>query len=129
MPERDFNELSRLSLSFRYAFEGWSYVFRTQRNAWIHALATIAVVILAFWLHVSRLEWAILILTISFVWTAEFANTALEAVVDLVSPENHPQAKIAKDVAAGAVLVTACAAVIVGLLILGPPLLDRILNF
>lgn len=125
MPDQDQNELTKRVLSFRYAFEGWSYVIRSQNNAWIHAAMTIGVIIFAFWLDVSRIEWSILILTIAFVWTAEFANTALEAVVDLVSPEDHHLAKIAKDVAAGAVLVSAVAAVIIGLLILGPPLWER----
>jgi len=128
MPDRKQNELTRRALSFRYAFAGWVYVLRSQPNAWIHAVATIAVVILVFWLGLSRIEWAILTLTIAFVWTAEFLNSALEAVIDLISPEYHPLAKIAKDVAAGAVLVSACAAVIVGLLILGPPLWERVIN-
>lgn len=126
MPEAEQNEFNRRVLSFRYAFEGWLYVLRTQRNAWIHAAATIAVVILAFWLDVSLIEWAILILAITIVWMAEFANTALEALVDLVSPEMHPLAKSAKDAAAGAVLVSACGAAAAGLLILGPPLWERL---
>lgn len=126
MPHQDQNELKKRVRSFRYAFDGWSYVLRTQRNAWIHAAAAVAVVFLAFWLEVSRLEWSILILAITIVWTAEFANTALEAVVDLVSPQEQPLARVAKDVAAGAVLVSACGAAVVGLLILGPPLWDRL---
>jgi diacylglycerol kinase len=81
---------------------------------------------LAFWLGISRLEWSVLILTTLLVWMAEFANTALEAVVDLVSPDYHPLAKAAKDVAAAAVLVGALGAVVVGLLILGPPLWARL---
>ena len=108
--------------SFQYAFRGWWYVLRTQRNAWIHAVATVLVVILAYWVAVTRVEWAILILAIALVWAAEFTNTALEAIVDLASPEFHPIARIAKDVAAGAVLVCAVGAASVGVLILGPPL-------
>ena len=108
--------------SFRYAFEGWWYVLRTQQNAWIHAVVSIVVFTLAIWLRVSRIDWAILILTIMLVWMAEFANTALEAVVDMTMPDPHPLAKVAKDVAAAAVLVGACGAVLIGLLILGPPL-------
>ena len=128
MSDQEQNELTKRIISFRYAFEGWAYVLRTQHNAWIHGAATIAVVILAFWLGMSRVEWSILILTIAIVWLAEFTNTALEAVIDLVSPDYHPLAKTAKDVAAGAVLVSACAAVIVGLIILGPPLWQRIIG-
>jgi diacylglycerol kinase (ATP) len=118
--------LQRRAMSFRYAFEGWWYVLRTQPNAWIHAAATLAVVALAFWLKLSRTDWAILVITITIVWTTEFSNTAIEALVDLVSPSAHPLAKTAKDVAAGSVLLTAAAAVIVGLIILGPPLWGRI---
>ncbi len=111
--------------SFRFAFTGWWFVLRTQRNAWIHALISIMVIILALWLGLSRRDWAIIILTITLVWTAEFINTALEAVVDLASPEDHLLAKIGKDVGAAAVLIAAGAAVLIGLLILGPPILSR----
>jgi diacylglycerol kinase len=81
-----------------------------------------AVLLLGLWLHITRQEWAILILTIMAVWMAEFMNTALEAVVDMVMPDLHPLAKVAKDIAAAAVLVGAIGAVLIGLLILGPPL-------
>lgn len=123
--ERRF-ALRRRLLSFVYAFEGWWHVLRTQPNAWIHAAVSTVVFALAFWLHLSRVEWAILLLTIMLVWMAEFANTALEAVVDMTMPEYHPLAKTAKDVAAAAVLVGALGAVIVGLLIMGPPLWQRL---
>ncbi len=112
--------------SFTYAFEGWWHVLRTQPNAWIHAAVTVVVFGLAFWLRLSRIEWAILLLTTMAVWMAECINTALEAVVDMARPEYHPLAKTAKDVAAAAVLVGALGAVIVGLLILGPPLWQRL---
>ena len=72
------------------------------------------------------MEWAILVITIAMVFTAEFINTSIEAVVDLASPTHHPLAKVGKDVGAGAVLVAALAAIVVGLLILGPPLWVRI---
>ena len=116
---------SRL-LSFRYAFHGWWYVIRNERNAWIHTAATVAAALVSWWLGISRQEWAIIILTVSIVWTAEFLNTALEAVVDLASPQQHPLAKIGKDVGAAAVLIAAGAAALVGLLILGPPLWQKI---
>jgi diacylglycerol kinase (ATP) len=118
--------LSRTVLSFRWAFEGWAYVLRTQRNAWFHALASLAVIGLALWLRLPGRDWAILILTMGFVWAAEFANTALEAVVDLIQPEQHPTAKVAKDVSAAMVLLAAISSVIVGLLLLGLPLWERI---
>ena len=101
---------------------------RAQRNTWIHAAISVVVFGLAFWLGIPRLEWAILILTTMAVWMAEFANTALEAVVDLVSPDYHPLAKAAKDVAAAAVLAGALGAAIIGLLILGPPLWLRLVG-
>jgi diacylglycerol kinase len=120
------HELYNRAKSFRYAFEGWWYVLRTQHNAWIHALISVAVLGMGLWLGVPRSEWAILILAMMAVWMAEFMNTALEAVVDLAAPEYHPLAKVAKDVAAAAVLVGALGAVLVGLLILGPPLWQKI---
>jgi diacylglycerol kinase len=112
--------------AFRYAFSGWWHVLRTQRNAWIHAFASLLVIGLASWLGLNRQDFAILLLAIGLVWLAEFINTALEAVVDLASPEAHPLARVGKDVGAAAVLIAAITSALVGLLILGPPLLDRI---
>jgi len=112
--------------SFKYAASGWLFVIRTQRNAWIHAIASIAVMILAAWLRLDARDWAVLILTIGTVWTAEFINTALEAVVDLSTPGHHPLARVGKDVGAAAVLISSCSAVVIGLLVLGPPLWVRI---
>jgi diacylglycerol kinase len=116
---------SRLA-SFRHAIAGWWYVIRTQRNAWLHASATLAVLALAAWLTLKPLEWALLIVAIAIVWMAEFLNTALEAVVDLASPETHPLARVGKDVGAAAVLIAALAAAAVGLLVLAPPLWARV---
>ena len=112
--------------SFKYAASGWLFVIRTQRNAWIHAIASIFVVFLAAWLRLDARDWAVLILTIGTVWTAEFINTALEAVVDLSTPGHHPLARVGKDVGAAAVLISSCSAVVIGLLDLGPPLWVRI---
>ena len=120
------SEVYSRAKSFQYAFEGWWYVLRTQHNAWIHAVVTVAVFSLAWWLRLPARDWAVLILTAMVVWIAEFMNTALEAVVDLTSQEEHPLAKVAKDVAAAAVLVGALGAVIIGLLIMGPALLQRL---
>ena len=108
--------------SFGHAFHGWAYVLRTQHNAWIHSFFSIVVVIVALWLQISRLEWALLVIVVAMVWSAEFLNTSIEAVVDLASPDLHPLAKVGKDVGAAAVLIAAGAAVIVGILIFGPPL-------
>lgn len=108
--------------SFRCAFAGWWYVIRTQRNAWIHAVVSFAVMAMAVWLGLKPLEWAVLILTIALVWTAEFINTAVEAVVDLASPQQHPLARMGKDVGAAAVLIAALSSILIGLLVLGPAL-------
>lgn len=108
--------------SFKHAFAGWWYVIRTQQNARIHAIATASVIILALVLRLPLHDWAILFLTFALVWTAEIINTALEAVVDLASPDIHPLAKVGKDVGAAAVLIAALTAVVIGVLILGPPL-------
>ena len=112
---------SRLK-SFQYAFDGFRYVLRTQHNIWLHTAISVAVLLVGLWLRLARYDWVIIIITMALVWSAEFFNTAIEAVVDLVTEEQHPLAKISKDVAAAAVLITALAAVLVGLLILGPPL-------
>lgn len=112
-----------LLVSFRYAFAGIGYVIRTQRNFRLHLLVSACVIGMGVWLHISLDQWAILAVMMALVLHAELVNTALEAVVDKASPEIHPLAKIAKDCAAGAVLITALLAVLVGLLILGPPLL------
>jgi len=101
-------------------------VIRTQRNAWIHAIVTTIVVVMAAWLRLPLRDWAVLLVTITLVWTAEFINTALEAVVDLASPQHHPLAKMGKDVGAAAVLIAALTSIFVGMLILGPPLWEKI---
>jgi len=112
--------------SFRHAFEGWGFALRTQPNTWIHAAFSLAVIALCTWLQLPPRDWAVLLLTITLVWTAELINTAIEAVLDLAKPDHHPLAKAGKDTAAAAVLVTAVGAILVGLLILGPPLWDKI---
>ena len=117
-----------LWMSFGHAAAGVAYVLRTQRNARIHAGLAAVVVALGLFLRLPRLEWAILVVTIGMVFVAEFVNTVVEAVVDLVSPQIHPLARVAKDTASGAVLVLAVIAVVVGLLILGPPLYSAVFS-
>ena len=112
--------------SFGYAFEGVAYILRTQRNARIEIAIGIAAVVLAAWLGISAVEWAVLVITIALVMALEWMNTSLELAVSLASPERHPSAKAAKDVAAACVLLGALTSVIVGLLVLGPPLLSRL---
>jgi len=117
--------LSRIT-SFGHAFRGWGHVLKTQHNAWIHSVIAVAVIVLGLWLKLPARDWAVLVLTIAMVFTAEFINTSIEAVVDLASPSYHPLGKVGKDVGAAAVLVAALSAILVGLLILGPPLWERL---
>lgn len=112
--------------SFACAFSGLRDVVRGGRNAKIHIVIALVVIATGLWLKISRTDWAILLLTIGAVFAAEAANTALESVVDLVSPDHHELARRAKDCAAAAVLMLAIMAVAVGLLILGPPLATAI---
>jgi diacylglycerol kinase len=112
--------------SFRFAFSGLWYALRTQRNTRIHLTVAVAVIVLGAWLGLSFTQWAVLALTIGFVLVGEMLNTVAETLVDLVSPGYHPLAKIVKDVTAGAVLLTAVVSVIVGLLVLGPSLWERV---
>lgn len=115
------NRLASLS----YALAGWLYMLRRQKNTRLQTFASIAIIAFALWLQIDLVRWAILILTITMVWMAEFMNAAVEAVINMVSPDYHPMAKVGKDVAAAAVLLGVVASVIVGLLILGPALLAK----
>jgi diacylglycerol kinase (ATP) len=109
--------------AFGYAFSGWWFVIRTQRNAWIHMLVSVLVIIMSFILRISASDWALILLAIAMVWIAEFLNTALEAVVDLATNhQQHELARVGKDVGAAAVLIAATSSALIGLLILGPPL-------
>ena len=111
--------------SFGYAFAGVAYILRTQRNARIELGIGLAAVLLASWLGISSVEWAVLMVTIAFVVGLEWINTSLELAVSLASPERHPSAKAAKDVAAACVLLGAVVSVLVGLLLFAPRLLAR----
>lgn len=85
--------------------------------------ATLAVVAAGWWIGIDAMQWSILILAIALVWITEFVNAAIEATVNIAAPAFHPMAKIAKDVAAGAVLIASAFAFLIGILILGPPVL------
>ena len=114
--------------AFKYAFAGWWYVIRTQRNAWIHATVSILVLSVSIWLQLNITEWLFIIIAIAFVWTAEFINTALEAVVDLATKEHHPLARVGKDVGAAAVLIASITSIIIGALVLGPKLWEKLFS-
>jgi diacylglycerol kinase (ATP) len=103
--------------SFRYAFEGILYAVRTQRNFRIHLVAAAIILICGAILRIARTEFLLLLITISMVIICELLNTAIERAVDTATLEYHPIAKIAKDVAAGAVLISAINSILVGILI------------
>ncbi len=107
-----------------FAFEGLRYAFRSQRSLRIESIIAGFFVVIGFALDISRLEWAIVIISIFFVIGLELVNTAIEAVVDLVSPEYHPLAKVAKDIASAAVLTSAVGGLIAGLVIFGAYILN-----
>jgi len=108
--------------SFGFAFRGIGHVLASQPNAWIHAVATLAVAGLALALRVGAGGWAALLLAMALVWTAEAMNTALERLADAVSEERREGIRRAKDAAAGAVLLASIGAALAGLAVLGPPL-------
>lgn len=110
-------KIKKLLESFNYAIDGVIYAVRTQRNMRIHLLATLVVLLACFFFDISKSEFLILAITITLVVTAELINTAIEAAVDMSTNYYHPLAKIAKNTAAGAVLVTAINALIVGYII------------
>jgi len=109
--------------SIRVALEGIKHVLITQQNARIHTAITLAVILFAFLFRINRVELVSLLLVIGLVWTAEIFNTAMEVMVDMVSPEHSQGAKIIKDISAGAVLISAIISVLVGILVFGPKLL------
>lgn len=112
--------------SIKCAANGIRITLLSQHNAWIHAVATIVVVTVSLYLRISRTEWCLIMLAIVSVWMAEALNTAFEFLTDVASPEFHPLAEKAKDVAAGAVLITAMGSVLIGVVVLGPYLLAKI---
>jgi diacylglycerol kinase (ATP) len=128
--DRSWQVAANLFVSFKYAWAGLAYAFYTQRNFRVHLLVGTMAIALSFILQLSRVEVAIIGLTIGAVLTMELLNTALESVVDLtVEQTYHELAKIAKDCAAGAVLISALAAVLVAGSLLFPPLIARLLEW
>jgi diacylglycerol kinase (ATP) len=113
----------RLLRSFRCALRGVALMLRLQANARIHAVATVLVVALGFVCELRAWEWCAVVGAAGLVWAAEGVNTALEALTDLVSPDEHPLAGRAKDLAAGAVLCAAIAAAVIGLIVFLPHLI------
>lgn len=112
--------------SLSYAIAGWLYMLRRQKNTRIQAVASVLIAALCLWLQIDLLRWAMIIFAVTIVWMAEFLNAAVEAAVNLSTTEYHPMAKVGKDVAAAAVLLGVVSAVLIGLLVLGPPLLAKV---
>jgi diacylglycerol kinase len=119
MADSDLSFTGRIR-SFRCAIMGIWVMLCSQHNAWIHAAATVVVVLVGLYFGLTRSEWCWIVIAIVSVWTAEALNTAFEFLTDVASPQFHPIAAKAKDVAAGAVLIAALGSLAIGLLILGP---------
>ena len=112
--------------SMRCAFVGVRLMIASQKNAWIHAAASLTVVAVGLFLRLTTAEWCWIVLAVVSVWTAEALNTAFEFLTDVASPQFHPLAGKAKDVAAGAVLIAALGSVVIGILVLGPHVVSEI---
>ncbi len=112
--------------SLGFALAGWLYMLRRQKNTRIQAIASILVVLLALWLQIDFTGLALLVLAITIVWMAEFVNAAVEAAINIAAPDLHPMAKVGKDVASAAVLLGVVASLLIGLLVMGPPLVQRL---
>lgn len=117
--------MSRFVKSFGYAFAGLGYAFKSQLNFKVHFIALILISITGWWYKLSAVEWLWVIAASGLVLITELLNTAIEVLVDLVSPAVHPKAKIIKDVAAGAVLLAALTAVVIGLIIFIPKIFNH----
>ncbi len=116
------SEWAKFIAGFGHAFRGLWYALRTQRNARVHVSIAILAILLGIVLRISAVEFAMIFVAITGVFIAEMFNTVFELCIDLASPEYHPLAKIAKDVAAGAVLLSAILSVVIGVFVFGPHL-------
>lgn len=121
-PEPPKTEWAKFITSFRYAFAGLWYALRTQRNMRVHVLIALIAIVLGIILRISAVEFALVFVAIAGVFIAEMFNTVIELCVDLASPDYHPLAKIAKDVSAGAVLLSAMLSIVIGLFVFVPHL-------
>jgi diacylglycerol kinase (ATP) len=119
MENATFSILGRMR-SFRFALGGIVFMLRTQHNAWLHLAATVAVCALGYALGISAQDWRWLVVAVTLVWISEAVNTAFEHLCDVVQPEFHASVKRSKDIAAGAVLITAIGAAILGAMIFLP---------
>jgi diacylglycerol kinase (ATP) len=119
VPSVGFSFLRRLK-SFGYALQGIGFALKTQHNAWLHLFATSLIGVIGWFFQVNAADWRWLIMCIALVWFAELINTAFEYLCDIIAPEFHISVKRAKDIAAGAVLVCAFGAAIIGITVFWP---------
>ncbi len=117
------NIFKKRLLSFKYAFQGIFLMFREEHNSRIHAIVALLVVFAGFYFGISKLEWIAVILAIGLVFSMELLNSSIENIADFISPEYHNSIKKVKDLGAGAVLISAIAAAIIGILIFMPYLM------
>ena len=125
---KPFSFVDRIK-SFKHGFVGIANILKTEHNAWVHAVISIVVILLAWWLGLDAIRWSLILVAVAAVWAAEAFNTVIEMLVDIVEPTYTPQAKRAKDVAAAAVLITSVGSAILGIIILGPPLMEAVEPF
>lgn len=118
----------RFLRSLKHAGEGIMHAVQSERHMRFHITAAVIVCMMASALKLNPVEWAILMLAAALVIVAELVNTAIERVVDLTSPDLHPLAKLAKDTAAGAVLVAAFFSILIGIVVMGPPLVHMLVG-
>lgn len=111
-------------IGLSFALNGLKTIIFSERNFKIHLFATLVVIILSAYFQLTRLEWAIILIVIAFVLISEIINSVIESLIDYVKPEIHPQAKIIKDMMAGAVLLTAILSLIIGILIFAPKIIS-----
>ena len=130
MEKQEYKKISKKKLknSFKYAIQGIKSALKTEQNLKIHFVVTVLAIILGVVLKINFTEWAICFLLFGFVITAELLNTAIEVTVDLAMPERNEKAKLAKDIAAGAVLVSAIVSILVGIVIFLPKIINIFSN-
>jgi len=116
--------LKKFINSFKYPIKGLKYAYKNEQNLYVDIIIALIVIILGIVLNISITEWALLSITIGLVLSAELFNTALEAIVDLVTEKYHPLAKVAKDTSAAAVFVLAIVAIIEGIIIFLPKIIN-----
>ena len=121
-------QLHKRIRSFGYAGKGIAAFVKSEPNAWIHAVATVLVIAFGLYFQLTKIEWCLIIFSIFSVWSAEAFNTAIEHLADTISTEHHPLIGKAKDIAAGAVLLSAIGALLIGIMIIGPYLLTMFLG-